>query len=154
MMVHRTRTRSRGPRRGITTVVVLICLLVITLISGVLLRVGVAYRETVRAQERRLQAEWLAQSGLDRALFRLAASAGYTGETWQLAPADLAFGAAADGGKESGAVVRIKVEPSGSSSNIKLIKVEADYPPDPPRRARYSLSVQVEPGSLKRGVSQ
>ena len=64
--------------------------------SGVLFKVGVAHRDQVRAQERRIQAEWLAQAGLDRALFRLAASAGYTGETWQIAAADLGLAEPAD----------------------------------------------------------
>jgi len=67
--------RFRSPRRGITAVAVLVCLVVVTLISGALLKVGLAHRAAVRAQERRIQAEWLAQAGLDRALFRLAASA-------------------------------------------------------------------------------
>ena len=58
---------GRAPRRGLTTVAVLICLVVILLISGVLLKIGVAHRDRVRAQERSLQAEWLAQAGLERA---------------------------------------------------------------------------------------
>jgi type II secretory pathway component PulK len=152
MMIRQSRVRSSS--RGITSVVVLICLVVVTLMSGVLVKIGVAHRDQVRAQERQLQAEWLAQAGLDRALFRLAASAGYTGETWQIGPAELVPGTADGAGQEKGAVVRIKVEPAGSGSAAKLIKVQADYPPDPPRRARHSLQIQVELGSLKRGVSR
>ena len=152
MMMHRSRFRtSRG---GMASVVVLMCLVVVTLMSGVLVKVGMAHRDSVRAQERRLQAEWLAQAGLDRALFRLAVSAGYTGETWQLSPADLVPGATSGTESHQGAVVRIKVEPVGTGAEAKLIKVQADYPPDPPRRARHSLQVQVELGSLKRGVSR
>ena len=138
-----------------TAVAVLICLVVVTLISGVLLKVGLAHRDSVRAQERRLQAEWLAQAGLDRALFRLAASAGYTGETWQLSAADLGLGAT------SADRVADRQRLSGSRSsrparvpNAKLIKVQADYPPDPPHRARHSLQIQVELDSLKTGVSR
>ncbi|MGC8640428.1 MAG: hypothetical protein ACP5XB_11190 [Isosphaeraceae bacterium] len=148
------RSRHRFSRRGITSVVVLICLVVITLMSGVLVKIGVAHRQAVRAQERELQAEWLAQAGLDRALFRLAASSGYTGETWRIADDELVAGGPPGAENEHGAVVRIKVEPAGTGSATKLIKVEADDPPDPPRRARYSLQIQVELGSLKRGDSR
>lgn len=149
-----SRSPDRTPRRGITSVAVLICLLVITLMSGVLFKIGVAHRAQVRAQERQLQAQWLAQAGLDRALFRLAASPGYTGETWQIAPGDLTPNATDGAGHKLAAVVRIKVEPAGASREAKRIKVQADYPPDPPRRARHSLQMQVELGSLKRGVSR
>jgi hypothetical protein len=151
MRVH--RAASRHPRRGITAVVVLICLVVVSLLSGVLLKVGMAHRQTVRAEERRLQAEWLAQSGLERARHKLAETALYTGETWKLTAADLGLRAAEAGG-QGAAVVRITVEPAGSGSSAKRIKVEADCLPDPPRRARHSLQVQVELATQKRGASR
>ena len=47
-------------------VVVLLCLMVLTLIAGSILRGGHTRREARRAQERRLQAEWLAEAGLQR----------------------------------------------------------------------------------------
>ena len=76
--------RIDPPRRGMLAIALLICLIVLTLIAGVLLRAGVAQRDEVRAQERRLQAEWLAEAGLRRALARLDADPGYAGETWQV----------------------------------------------------------------------
>ena len=42
-----------------------------------------------RSQERRLQAEWLAESGAQRAVARLARDHDYTGETWSLTARDL-----------------------------------------------------------------
>ena len=137
--------RLHASRRGITSVVVLICLVVVTLMSGVLVKIGVAHRDQVRAQERQLQAEWLAQAGLDRARLPPDRQHGYTGETWQIGPADLVPGTADSAGQEKGAVVRITVEPAGAGSSAKLIKVQADYPPDPragpaiPFRYRSSL---------------
>ena len=65
-MIVGTTSKSR---RGMTTIAV-VCLL-ITLISGALLKVGLAQRDANRERERRLQAEWLAESGVDRALARL-----------------------------------------------------------------------------------
>ncbi len=53
-------------------VAVLVCLIIVTLISGAVLKVGLAQRELARSQERRLQAEWLAESGIERAMARLA----------------------------------------------------------------------------------
>ncbi len=65
--------RPKLQRRGLTAAAVLVCLMVVTLVSGVLVKQGVAYRQQVRSQERRLQAEWLAESGVERAFARLAA---------------------------------------------------------------------------------
>ena len=142
---------GRTSRRGLTTVAVLVCLVVILLISGVLLKIGVAHRDRVRSMERSLQAEWLAQAGLDRAVARLASSAGYAGETWALAPRDLGLTEASGGEPGRAALVSIKVEKPPGAPARRLIKVQADFPPDPPHRARHSTQMLVELGSLKTG---
>jgi type II secretory pathway component PulK len=132
----------------------LICLVVVTMLSGALLKVGLAHRDAERAHERRLQAQWLAQAGVDRALFRLAESAGYVGETWQLKDENLAQCRAAAAAGAPSALVRIKVKSSPRGPQARLIKIQADYPPDPPLRARHSLELEVELGLLKRGVAR
>ena len=63
-MMTGTKTRSRS--RGMTVVAVLVCLVVITLVTGALLKTVLAQREFARGRERRLQAEWLVESGLQR----------------------------------------------------------------------------------------
>ncbi len=146
--------RGQEPRRGLTTVAVLVCLVVILLISGVLLKIGVAHRETVRAAERGLQAEWLAQAGLERARARLAASAGYAGETWQLTAADLGLADRAQTAPGKAAVVRITIERLPGDPARRSIQVQADFPPDPPYRARRSARMVVEPGAPKTGDSR
>jgi hypothetical protein len=135
-------------------VAVLVCLVVIMLISGVLLKIGVAHRDRLRRAERSLQAQWLAQSGLDRALARLAASSGYAGETWLLTPSDLGLPQTSGGEPAKAAIVRITVETPAGSLERRLINVQADFPPDLPYRARRSSQMLVELGSLQRGASQ
>ncbi len=61
------RNRSSRTRRGLTVVAVIVCLIVITITSGAILKVGLAHRDFARSRERRLQAEWLLESGLERA---------------------------------------------------------------------------------------
>lgn len=121
----------------------MICLLVLGLIAGVLVKLGVAYRDQVRTEERRLQAEWLAEAGVDRALARLAADAGYAGESWEI-PAD-ALGLTAPKTSEKGpaAVVAIEVERPNDQDGGVIVRARADYPPDPPRRVRVSREVVV-----------
>lgn len=145
-------TRSR--RRGLTAVAVLICLLIITMIGAALLRLGVARRDEGRAQERRVQAEWLAQAGLGRALHRLAEGPDYAGESWKLSAADLGLAASGSPGRDPAAVVAIAIERPAGAAGRRLIKVQADFPPDPPRRARHSLQMLVDLGSPKTGASR
>jgi hypothetical protein len=151
------RARNRRPgRRGLTAVAVLVCLVVITLVSGVLLKLGLAHRDQVRSQEQRLQAEWLAESGIDRALARLASDPGYAGETWKLTRRDLGLPELPGTEEGPAAVVTIKVEPAGSPGNsaAQLVKVQADYPPDLPRRTRHSTQIRLERNSPKTGASR
>lgn len=124
------RDRRSRPRRGMLAIAVLLCLMILTLIAGALLRVGAAQREEVRARERRLQAEWLAEAGLRRALARLASDPGYSGETWNIEARELD---AADA-----ATVTIAVERPAGEPKRRTIRARADYPRDPPRRARYT----------------
>jgi len=133
---------------------VLVCLVVITLISGALLKVGVAHRDQVRAQERRMQAEWLAQSALERARARLADRSDYAGETWKITAAELGLDAVSSAGQGPAALVLIAVERPSGSADQRLIKVQADFPPDLPRRARHSLKQIVTLGSPKTGASR
>jgi hypothetical protein len=135
-------------------VAVLICLVIVTLISGVLLKLGAAHREEVRAQERRAQAEWLAQAGLERAASRLATSPDYTGERWKISAADLGLSPVAAGGDGAAAVVAITVDRPAGDSETRLIRAQADFPPDPPRRARQSLQMLIDLRSPRTGASR
>ncbi len=127
------RTTAATRRRGLTSVAVLVCLIIITMISGAVLRVGLACRDEIRAQERSLQAEWLAEAGIQRALARLAADPAYTGETWDISAREL--------DSADAALVTITIGPAPGEPKRRHIRAQADYPRDPPRRARYTKSL-------------
>lgn len=128
----------RNKRRGAITIIVLVCLVLVTAISGVLLRIGLSERRRIRADERRLQAEWLVESGLERGASRFAAAPGeYHGETWDIAAADL-------GGADA-ARVTISVESEGKTPVRRYLRVQADYPYDATERARVSKRAEVGP---------
>jgi Tfp pilus assembly protein PilV len=140
-----------GPRRGLTTIAVMICLLIITLISGALLKVSLARRIQARDRERRLQTEWLVESGLDRALARLGADPDYKGETWTITTSDLGFPLpsqpAADAKKPAditAATISITIETIGGQPNRRQIKVRADYKPDKTHHERQSRQIAID----------
>jgi hypothetical protein len=136
--------RGRTPRRGMTVVAVLICLIVITVISVALLKVALSQRKLVRGLEHRLQAEWLAESGAERAVARLDADPGYKGEVWSITAADLGQSGAPPAGEPGGArapavgLVTIAVDrlPESGNANRRRIRVTAEYPSDPSLRSR------------------
>ena len=132
-----TITTRRQQPRGLTAVAVLVCLIIVTMVAGSVLKVALAQRDQTRAQERRLQAEWLAEAGIQRALARLATEPGYTGETWEISASDL--------GSADAALVAITVGRGADDGKSRQIRVQADFPRDPPRRARHSKRIVVEP---------
>jgi hypothetical protein len=128
-------TRNK-PRRGLTVIAVLVCLVIITMVAGSVLKVALAHRDSTRAQERRLQAAWLAEAGLERALARLAGDPDYPGETWEISASDLD---SADPG-----LVTIEAGRAPGDRRRREVRIQADYPRDPPHRARHSLQIVLE----------
>ncbi|HUG92771.1 MAG TPA: hypothetical protein VML55_18160 [Planctomycetaceae bacterium] len=128
----------RGPRRrGAIAVLAMIGLLVAGMISTTLVRLAVTRHRQVEHEALRLQSEWLAEAGLERAAARLAAAsapAEYGGETWPVAAANLGRGQAGR--------VTITVEPARDGSQYRVTAV-ADYPADGSRRARARRSAAV-----------
>ena len=129
------RRRERAPR-GAVLMVVLVCLTLAAAIGGALLRAGIARRGQARMEERRLQAAWLAESGLERASMKLAEAPDYRGETWDIPASDL-------GGRDGGAVL-IAIEAVEGRPDRRLVRVRADYPNDPARRARLSRKATID----------
>jgi Tfp pilus assembly protein PilX len=147
MIVARARKK---PPRGLTVVAMLVCLIIVTMISAVVLKVGFAHRELARAQERRLQAEWLAESGAQRAVARLSFDRDYAGETWSLSASDLGqpehvppAGAPATANSPA-AVVAIAVARVAADADRRRIHVQADYPRDAPRRSRHTKEITID----------
>ncbi len=123
-------------RRGAVLLTVLICLVIALAVGGAVLRTGLARRGQARAEERRLQADWLAESGLERASAQLAEAPDYAGETWQVPASDL-------GGRDDGSVT-IAVEAVEGHPRRRLVRARADYPRDPSRRARVSKQATID----------
>jgi Tfp pilus assembly protein PilX len=109
-------------RGGFALVAVLACLLVISLVGIGLVQSMLDAHRATRLQHDRVQAQWLAESALDRAATRLAAEEVYKGETWAIAPEDL------DGRR--GAEVEIAVELDGKEpiADVTATAVLGDGP--------------------------
>lgn len=124
-------------RNGAFLVVALICLVLSTALVGSVLSMAQRQQRQMLHYQRQLQAEWLAESGLERAAFRLRTDSLYPGEVWSISSAEL-------GGGEPGSV-SIQVQPVPDQANGRLVHVEATYPagslPQHIRRTKQSIVI-------------
>ena len=138
MNSHLSRVGNRR-RRGAVLVMVIVCAMVTLVIFISIVKLAAAGRRMSDERSWQVQATWLAESALERAAWRLAADADYTGETWTLPAEEI-------GGAEA-AAVEIRVETITEQPSRRLVRIQANYPEHPQHRARQSKQavVQVEP---------
>ena len=128
--------KRRPARKGLAIVPALVCLLLVTMLCAAMLKQSRTRRDALRDEQRRMQAEWLAESGADRASARLSIDPDYRGETWEIP-------AGALGGGLPGRVT-IAVEADKDRPRRRRVRVEADYPPGVENRARQRTVRTVE----------
>ena len=115
-------------------IVAMVCLVLASTLLGTLLRMAWIGRTQAKIEAAALQAEWLAESGLERAAAKLADDANYAGETWNVAAEDLDTRHAGQ--------VEIQVAPSQQSGQ-KSIQVTAQYPAGQTPSATRSKRIEV-----------
>jgi hypothetical protein len=127
---------TKRRKSGFVAAVAVVVLFLLVLLGGGLLRVVWLRHSDLRGAERRLQAEWLAESALDRGSARLAAEPGYRGETWNI-PSERFNG-------RDAASVLIEVRPVPGHPDRRILRARADYPADGTRRARRSRAITID----------
>jgi len=130
------RSRRRRRRRAMLLVTMLVCLTVVMALVAAWMKTIALERRHVRAASDRVQAEYLATSGVERAMAQLAANPTYTGETWRIDADSL--------GARAGARVVIKIVDAADNSPGRRAVVEASFPDEGPRRARRTREVTLE----------
>ncbi|NQU24752.1 MAG: hypothetical protein HQ567_26005 [Candidatus Nealsonbacteria bacterium] len=137
MNSHCRQTAGSHPpaRRGAVLIAVIVCVVVGSAVFLSILKMTAAGRNVLQSESQRIQAEWLAESALQRAAARLAADPDYAGETWNVSAVGLSM--------PQSAKVRIDVEPVAGRADRRLVRVRADYPDHPHYRVRYEKQTVV-----------
>lgn len=131
--------RRRGESRsGAALVIALICLLLVGVLAATLARSAVLQHDQVAQEEWQIQAECLAASALERAAARIATDPMYPGEDWLPTSA---------GSESPIGRVRIDVVADDMRPSARLVRVTADVPDAPHRRARVSRGTTIAPST-------
>lgn len=123
-------------RHGIIVAVTLVCLVIVATLGAALVRAMVDHRRKSLRDQHSVQAFWLAESAIDRAVLQLESSPDYEGETWQVARDSL-------GGRWSGSVL-IRVEKAGTDEQARKIIVESRYPNAATRRVTKRIELVIK----------
>lgn len=113
----------------------ILCLLIATMVATNVVRLVVRNSRVVLANRARLQAEWLAEAGLQRGLAASRANDAYGGETWEVTAAEL-------GSDLAGSVVIEVVRDPVAGDYLSATAV---YPTDVPTRATCERRVSLDP---------
>jgi Tfp pilus assembly protein PilV len=135
----RGASNAAGRRRGAVLIVVMMALAVATLLAGLLMKGALAAQRQQRIAEWRHQAEWLAESGIERARYQLRLSAAYAGEDWEIPEGELGTGATG--------LVAIEVQPSPSEPARRLVRVRSEYLRDGKRTVRFTKEIEMQIGN-------
>lgn len=119
--------RQASTRRGAALVIALIALLLVGVLGAQLARSAILQHEQVRHEEWQIQAEWLAESALDRAAATLKSNPDYQGEVWQ-----------ATAGPNQAAIGQVVIEIEETDEEGLTIRAVADVPDSGEHRARVS----------------
>ena len=123
-------------RRGAVLLMVMICLLLVSMIGGSVMKLTLTQQRHIGKETNYLQAQFLAESGIERAVAQLSKNAGYLGESWDISAKELNRRAAGE--------VVITVSPDAGNTSEKRITVVALFPANGgPAQIQKTKSVSV-----------
>lgn len=131
---HRNRRQKPPRRKGIVLFVVLVCLLVITIMVGTMLKGAIRARRQLRAERDLRQTELLLQAGIDRAFVQLNQETDYQGETWEVSVQN-------QSDKNDGRVVIQTTH--DSETNPLQVHIVAEYPLGNKHSIRRSTTISI-----------
>lgn len=123
-------------RRGLVLAAALMCLLIVMLFAAAVAQSLVLQRKASRAEARRTQAFWLAESAAGRAVTRCRADQDYAGETWQVS------WSAQD--REQIGVAHVEVRPEG---DLRHIRIDARWSAEATADVRHHKEFTIRIGS-------
>ncbi len=121
-------------RRGAVSVWAIVCLVLVAALSASLAKLAIAGSRRMIQERRRVQADWLVQSGWSLALSQLGKNPAYTGETWEIPAAEI-------GGADPGRIIIEVTPPAADTPDGKhKLHVVAEFPAASDHKVRVTRS--------------
>lgn len=119
-------------RPGAVSVWALVCLVLVAALSASLAKLAIAGSRQMIQERRRVQADWLVQSGWSLAISQLGQNVDYTGEIWEIPAAEI-------GGADPGRITIEVTAPAADASDPRhQLHVVAEYPASSDHRVRIT----------------
>jgi Tfp pilus assembly protein PilX len=128
--------RLPDERHGMVLFLVLGCIAVAAVLLTIGVKLAVTNHRITRTFGWNVQAQLLAESGVQLAAAKLSGDSSYAGETWKI-PAENLDGIDA-------ATVKIEVKSIDDQSKSRLVIVQAVFPDDPYERVQYNKELTLE----------
>jgi hypothetical protein len=126
--------KHHAHNRGVALVAVLVVFGVSLLLFGLWSRSITRDHRSLTTQQFRIQADRLAEAGLERAIAARTANANYTDEVWSVPAAQL--------NNKHAAQVRIRVAPGSTAGHIRY-EATAEFPAGAVHRAQITKSAEI-----------
>ncbi|MBI1310186.1 hypothetical protein GC176_02680 [bacterium] len=136
---HHARRRGQGPRQGTVLIICVVCLLLLSLTAGVLIRAAMLHRNQTRLLLPQAQAEWLAEAAAQVAAARLQENAAWSGDTWTISMDQT--------GLDESARIAIQIAADTDVATRRVAQITIDSPPDAPHRAHIERAVVIDVSS-------
>ena len=128
------KMRLKVHRPAAAMVAVLVCLLVIMLMSGTLVRGMLLYGRQAKTESLQLQALWLAESAAALGVEQLRADPEYPGQTWRVT---------VDENSGSIGIAEIHVERVDQQPRQRFLRIKSTYPDEPIQRIVLEHKITV-----------
>jgi hypothetical protein len=117
-------------------IAVIVCITIASLLTLTLLKQLLGRRASLEMNQNRLQADWLAEAGVERAAAKLKSDPAYSGETWDVSLESLRG--------ETPGRVEIRISSASDENDSRIAEVTADYPADIKRSVRSTKSITID----------
>jgi type II secretory pathway component PulK len=143
------QTKRSRQRDGIVLIAALICLMISSLAVANIFQMVRSQRRQATQRGVELQASWLADAGIRRAIAQLAVDPAYDGENWRI---DVPFSRAATYGRpasnSAGNVGQVRITVERNGTELQHLAVVAEYPLAAPNQVRKSIDLSISTESL------
>jgi uncharacterized membrane protein len=127
--------QSFEQRRGAMMIAVLVCITIASMLSLTLVKQLLSRQALLEMTENQVQADWLVEAGIERAVAKLKGEPGYSGETWNITDA-------LDDGRAGRVKIVVRSDPDHSES--RTAEVTAEFPADAQRGFQSTKTITID----------